>query len=78
MHEILNRINELALKNKNEGLYQTELNELTTLRKKYINIFRGSMEELLLNTTLIDTHGQDVTPEKLKKEQAKNKVKAIW
>lgn len=38
----------------------------------------GSMEELLLNTTIVDPKGDDVTPEKLKRAQARHNVKPIW
>lgn len=78
MHEILKRINELALKRKNEGLTPIENNELNHLRRKYIKLFRGSMEELLLNTTIIDPQGNDVTSKKLKTAQARNRMKSIW
>jgi uncharacterized protein YnzC (UPF0291/DUF896 family) len=36
------------------------------------------MKELLLNTTIVDPLGDDVTPEKLKKAQAVHKDKPIW
>ncbi|WP_026583118.1 DUF896 domain-containing protein [Bacillus sp. J33] len=78
MHEILKRINELALKRRTEGLTQNENAEIANLRTKYIQEFRGSMEELLLNTTIVDPKGDDVTPNKLKKAQAKNRMKQIW
>nr|WP_295974766.1 DUF896 domain-containing protein [uncultured Bacillus sp.] len=77
MHEILKRINELALKRKLEGLTQYENAEIANLRRKYIQVFRGSMEELLLNTTIVDPRGDDVTPKKLKKAQVRNKMKSI-
>jgi uncharacterized protein YnzC (UPF0291/DUF896 family) len=78
MHEVLKRINELAGKRKKEGLTQVENEELVILRSQYIQEFRGSMEELLLNTTIIDPIGDDVTPEKLKNAQRKQHVKPIW
>lgn len=78
MHEVLKRINELAGKRKKEGLTQVENEELVILRSQYIQEFRGSMEELLLNTTIIDPIGDDVTPEKLKNAQRKQHVKLIW
>ncbi|WHY59809.1 DUF896 domain-containing protein [Cytobacillus firmus] len=78
MHEFLRRINELAAKRKKEGLTQIENAELNILRCQYIQEFRGSMEEPLLNTTIVDPIGDDVTPEKLKRAQARHKVKPIW
>lgn len=78
MQEILKRINELALKRKTEGLTQYENAEIVNLRRKYIQEFRGSMEELLLNTTIVDPKGDDITPKKLKKAQARHRMKPIW
>lgn len=78
MHEMLKRINELAAKRKKEGLTQIENAEIIILRSQYIQEFRGSMEELLLNTTIVDPKGDDVTPEKLKRAQARHKVRPIW
>lgn len=78
MKDILKRINELAQKKKNEGLTESEVGEMKTLREKYLEIFRGSMQELLLNTTVVDPEGADVTPKKLRTEQARNRKKAIW
>lgn len=78
MNEILKRINELAFKRRTEGLTQYENAEIANLRSQYIQEFRGSMEELLLNTTIIDPKGDDVTPKKLKKAQARQRMKPIW
>ncbi|WP_079504740.1 DUF896 domain-containing protein [Mesobacillus jeotgali] len=78
MLDILKRINELAHKKKNEGLTEIEMEEMNRLRKMYLEIFRGSMQELLLNTTVVDPEGADVTPKKLRTEQARNRKKAIW
>ncbi|NKE05795.1 MULTISPECIES: DUF896 domain-containing protein [Mesobacillus] len=78
MKDILKRINELAQKKKNEGLTESEVGEMNELRQKYLDIFRGSMQELLLNTTVVDPEGADVTPKKLRTEQARNRKKAIW
>ena len=78
MKDILKRINELAQKKKNEGLTESEVGEMNELRQKYLDIFRGSMQELLLNTTVVDPEGADVTPQKLRTEQARNRKKAIW
>ncbi|WP_102261113.1 DUF896 domain-containing protein [Mesobacillus jeotgali] len=78
MLDILKRINQLALKKKNEGLTEIEADELNRLRKTYLQIFRGSMENLLLNTTVVDPVGADVTPKKLRTEQARIRKKAIW
>jgi uncharacterized protein YnzC (UPF0291/DUF896 family) len=67
---ILERINQLAKKTKEVGLTEIEKTEQTDLRKEYLQIFRGSVQSILLNATIYDPNGDDVTPEKLKKEQA--------
>ncbi|SFT13520.1 DUF896 domain-containing protein [Paenibacillus sp. BC26] len=71
MLNILNRINELSRKQKDTGLTDAEQTEQAELRKEYLRIFRGSVGSLLLHSTIIDPDGNDVTPEKLKQEQAR-------
>jgi uncharacterized protein YnzC (UPF0291/DUF896 family) len=71
MLTILNKINELSRKEKEIGLTEIEKTEQANLRKEYLQIFRGSIDSLLLNSTIIDPNGDNVTPEKLKNEQAK-------
>ncbi|TKH45055.1 DUF896 family protein [Paenibacillus terrae] len=70
MIAILKRINQLAQKAKEVGLTEIEITEQNDLRKEYLQIFRGSIKSILLNATIYDPHGDDITPEKLKKEQA--------
>ncbi|QYK65097.1 DUF896 domain-containing protein [Paenibacillus sp. S02] len=67
---ILERINQLAKKAKEVGLIEIEKTEQTELRKEYLQIFRGSVQSILLNATIYDPNGDNVTPEKLKKDQA--------
>ena len=69
MLTILNKINVLSRKEKEIGLTEIEKTEQANLRKEYLQIFRGSIDSLLLNSTIIDPNGDNVTPEKL--EQAK-------
>ncbi|URJ47656.1 DUF896 domain-containing protein [Paenibacillus polymyxa] len=69
MNTILERINQLAKKAKEVGLTEIEKMEQTDLRKEYLQIFRDSVQSILLNATIYDPNGDDVTPEKLKKEQ---------
>ncbi|NOU84268.1 DUF896 domain-containing protein [Paenibacillus sp. LMG 31460] len=71
MLTILNKINVLSRKEKEVGLTEIEKTEQANLRKEYLQIFRGSIDSLLLNSTIIDPNGDNVTPERLKKEQAK-------
>ncbi|MGP6140120.1 MULTISPECIES: DUF896 domain-containing protein [unclassified Jeotgalibaca] len=70
MDKLLKRINELARKSKTEiGLTAEEKIEQKELRQQYIKNFRGSLNEILLNSTVYDPEGTDVTPEKLKQAQ---------
>lgn len=62
----LNRINELAAKQKAEGLNEAEIAEQKTLREEYLADFRGRMKEQLLNVKVVDPEGNDITPQKLK------------
>ncbi|QDY85078.1 DUF896 domain-containing protein [Paenibacillus polymyxa] len=71
MIAILERINQLANKAKDVGLTENEKMEQMDLRKEYLQIFRGSVQSILLNATIYDPNGDDVTPEKLRREQAK-------
>ncbi|GGI12695.1 DUF896 domain-containing protein [Gottfriedia solisilvae] len=71
MIEILNRINILAKKQKEDGLTQIELKERQSLRKDYLQIIRGQVISTVTGLTILDPLGNDVTPEKLKKEQKK-------
>ncbi|MGF6951643.1 uncharacterized protein YnzC (UPF0291/DUF896 family) [Neobacillus sp. B4I6] len=75
MIEILNRINILAKKQKEDGLTQTELKERQELRQEYLQIIRGQVNSTVLGLTILDPLGNDVTPEKLKKEQKKQSLK---
>lgn len=70
MTKLLNRINELARKAKTaQGLTPDEKAEQKELRAQYIKNFRGSLDDILLNSTVIDPEGNDVTPKKLRDAQ---------
>jgi uncharacterized protein YnzC (UPF0291/DUF896 family) len=75
MIEILNRINILAKKQKEVGLTQTELKERQELSQEYLQIIRGQVNSTVTGLTILDPLGNDVTPEKLKKEQQKQSLK---
>lgn len=76
MDKTLARINELARKAKTaEGLTTEEKTEQKELREKYIKNFRSSLNEVLLNSTVYDPEGTDVTPEKLKQAQREMHLK---
>ncbi|MBM7569170.1 DUF896 domain-containing protein [Paenibacillus sacheonensis] len=71
MRTLLKRINELSNMEKNHGLSEMEKTEQADLRREYLQQFRGSINSVLLNVTIYDPNGDDVTPEKLKREQAR-------
>jgi uncharacterized protein YnzC (UPF0291/DUF896 family) len=68
------RINELARKAKQSKLTEEEAKEQTKLRAEYLQTFRSSMLNTLKGVTIVDPEGKDVTPEKLKELQNKNKL----
>ena len=70
--EKLARINQLAKKAKETGLTEIEAKEQSKLRGEYLQGFRSSMLNTLKSVKVIDTEGNDVTPEKLKREQRRN------
>lgn len=73
LKNITKRINELAHKSKTSGLTHLEKEEQKNLREEYIKKFRNSLKNTLLNTKIVDPMGNDLTPDKLKKEQNKKK-----
>ena len=73
MEELRKRINELANKAKVEELNDAEKAEQASLRAEYLKIFRAGFKKQLLNVKVVDIDGNDVTPERLKKEQEKNR-----
>ncbi|MFC3417912.1 DUF896 domain-containing protein [Salinicoccus hispanicus] len=70
----LDRINELANKQKWDGLTKEERAEQMQLREDYMRQFRGQILDTFANLTVIDPEGNDVTPEKLKREQQINNL----
>ena len=68
MDELLKRINELAAKNKREGLTDDETEERAALRREYLEIFRaGFKKDYLDNMYYVDKDGNEVKIEKKKK-----------
>ncbi len=55
----LNRINELAKKNKEEGLTEAELKEREELRKEYLEHFRGHFKSRLENIKVVSKEEYD-------------------
>lgn len=60
------RINELAKKQKQEGLTKEEQVEQQKLRQEYIQAFRSQFTQQLHSVKVVDEKGNDVTPQKLK------------
>lgn len=54
----IDRINELARKNKREGLTEDELKEREALRREYIDAVVGSLKGQLDHTYLVDSAGK--------------------
>lgn len=66
MDEVIARINELAAKNKAEGLTEAELEERAKLRRIYIDSVTGNLKGHLDNTYIVRPDG---TKEKVIKKQ---------
>ncbi|HJF54013.1 MAG TPA: DUF896 domain-containing protein [Limosilactobacillus coleohominis] len=69
--KLLKRINELAHKNKVEGLTEEEKAERKKLRDKYLKNFREAFRSKIEMTQIFDKSGKEVTPEKVKEIQRK-------
>ena len=65
MNEVIARINELAAKNKAEGLTEEELVERDKLRRIYIDSVTGNLKNSLDNTYIVRPDG---TKEKVTKK----------
>ena len=57
MNEVIARINELAAKNKTEGLTPEELTERDKLRRIYIDSVKANLVGQLENTTILYPDG---------------------
>ena len=65
INEVIARINELAAKNKAEGLTEAELEERAKLRRIYIDNVTGNLKGQLDNTYIVRPDG---TKEKVTKK----------
>lgn len=68
---LLKRINELAHKNKTEGLTTVEKAERKRLRDQYLKNFRAAFRSNIEMMQIFDKNGKEVTPEKVKEIQRK-------
>ena len=57
INEVIARINELAAKNKAEGLTEAELEERAKLRRMYIDNVKGNLVGQLDNTYILRPDG---------------------
>lgn len=64
---LLDRINELANKEKVEGLSVEEKQEQHTLRQEYLQMIRGQVINTFSTMKVVDPLGEDVTPDKVYK-----------
>lgn len=67
--ERLDRINELAKKDKEFGLTEDEKKERQALREAYLKDFREGLRERIETTQYFDKQGNEITPDKIKKVQ---------
>ena len=72
----LNRINELAKKQREEGLTNAERVEQQVLREDYLREIRGQVLDTFSGLTVIDPFGNDVTPDKLREDKKTSLRKA--
>ena len=66
---VLNRINELAHIAKTRELTAEEIRERDQLRRQYLDAIRGQVDGHLLAARIVDSEGNDVTPQKLRAAQ---------
>ena len=59
--KIVDRINELAHKEKSEGLTVEETEEQAVLRRKYIDAFKANLKAQLDNIEIVDDAGSKPT-----------------
>ncbi|GEK58366.1 hypothetical protein CHL76_09355 [Marinococcus halophilus] len=71
--EKIDRINELAKRQKSTGLTAEEEEEQHALRQEYLNKFRSSFKNQLENVKVVDEEGTDVTPNKLERVKRRNR-----
>lgn len=65
----LDRINQLAKKQREDGLTNEEKIEQGQLREEYLQQIRGQVLNTFSGMTVLDPLGNDVTPEKVREKQ---------
>lgn len=71
LKKLIPRINELAHKDKSDGLTKQEEAERADLRKKYLKRFKENMRSQIEMVQVYNKSGKEVTPEKVKDVQRK-------
>nr|WP_263327871.1 DUF896 domain-containing protein [Neobacillus sp. Marseille-Q6967] len=71
MINFLQRINELAKKQREEGLTNAEKVEQQVLREDYLREIRGQVLHTFSRMKVLDPLGNDVTPEKVQNLKTK-------
>lgn len=74
MIQSLTRINELAQKQREGALTAAERAEQQVLRTEYLREIRGQVLSTFSGLSIVDSAGNDVTPEKLRNEQKNWKI----
>lgn len=72
--EKIARINALSKKAKEKGLTDVEAKEQSRLRREYLESFRSSMKNTIETVRVFDPNGNEVTPQKVRDLQKKNKL----
>lgn len=67
----LQRINELARKQREEGLTNAEKVEQQVLREDYLREIRGQVLQTFSGMKVVDPLGNDVTPQKVRNLEIK-------
>ena len=71
MLDLLQRINVLAKKQREEGLTNAEKAEQQVLREDYLRVIRGQVLHTFSGIKVVDPLLNDVTPEKVRKLKTK-------
>lgn len=72
MDELIQRINELAKKQREVGLTHEEKAEQQTLRQRYLVRFRSSFTNQLKNTYFVTEDGKEIPLTEINKKDGKN------
>jgi uncharacterized protein YnzC (UPF0291/DUF896 family) len=73
MIDSLQRINELVKKQHEEGLTNEEKEEQQVLREDYLRQIRGQVINTFTGMKVLDSLGNDVTPDKVRHLAIKNR-----